>query len=87
MSTDYIVSILLGLISAVALWIGNHISNRPKKDETNVNKINTILSYYEKINDDWEKRYERAEARNQSLCEENTRLRKRIKELENNERR
>jgi predicted RNase H-like nuclease (RuvC/YqgF family) len=87
MSTDYIVSILLGLISAVALWIGNLITNRPKKDETNVNKINTILSYYEKINDDWEKRYERAEARNQTLCDENDRLRKRIKELENNERR
>lgn len=56
MSGEYVVMIIVAGITAVGGWIGNHISNKPKRDDSQMNRINLIITQYESWNDDLKER-------------------------------
>lgn len=85
MSGEYIVMIIVAGITAVGGWIGNHISNKPKRDDSQMNRINLIITQYEAWNDDLKERNIKLKKENHVLCEKITCLEKRIKELEGGE--
>lgn len=85
MSGEYVVMIIVAGITAVGGWIGNHISNKPKRDESNMNRINLIITQYESWNDDLKERNIKLKKENHVLREKITCLEKRIKELEGGE--
>lgn len=92
MSTEYVVMIIVASITAVGGWIGNHISNKPKRDDSHMNRIELIITKYESWNKALEKENEDLESRNITLKKENHILRekvdcleKRIRELEGGE--
>lgn len=85
MSGEYVVMIIVAGITAVGGWIGNHISNRPKRDDSQMNRINLIITQYESWNDDLKERNIKLKKENHVLREKITCLEKRIKELEGGE--
>lgn len=85
MDLQYSVMIAVAVITAVGGWIGNHISNKPKRDESNMNRINLIITQYESWNDDLKERNIKLKKENHVLREKITCLEKRIKELEGGE--
>ncbi|WP_213810594.1 hypothetical protein [Jeotgalicoccus sp. WY2] len=85
MSGEYVVMILVAGITAVGGWIGNHISNKPKRDDSQMNRINLIITQYESWNDDLKERNIKLKKENHVLREKITCLEKRIKELEGGE--
>lgn len=85
MDLQYFVMIAVAVITAVGGWIGNHISNKPKRDESNMNRINLIITQYESWNDDLKERNIKLKKENHVLREKITCLEKRIKELEGGE--
>lgn len=85
MSGEYIVMIIVAGITAVGGWIGNHISNKPKRDDSQMNRINLIITQYEAWNDDLKERNIKLKKENHVLREKITCLEKRIKELEGGE--
>ena len=82
MSGEYVVMIIVAGITAVGGWIGNHISNKPKRDDSQMNRINLIITQYESWNDDLKERNIKLKKENHVLREKITCLEKRIKELE-----
>lgn len=80
--TEYVVIILSAVIGAAGTLIANKISSKPNEEDASTNRLNMILTYYEKISEQWKKRCETLEKRNSVLCETNDRLRKENKELE-----
>ena len=85
MSGEYVVMIIVAGITAVGGWIGNHISNKPKRDDSHMNRINLIITQYESWNDDLKERNIKLKKENHVLREKITCLEKRIKELEGGE--
>jgi len=85
MDLQYVVMIAVAVITAVGGWIGNHISNKPKRDESSMNRINLIITQYEAWNDDLKERNIKLKKENHVLREKITCLEKRIKELEGGE--
>lgn len=85
MSGEYVVMIIVAGITAVGGWIGNHISNKPKRDDSQMNRINLIITQYESWNDDLKERNIKLKKENHVLREKITILEKRIKELEGGE--
>lgn len=85
MSGEYVVMIIVAGITAVGGWIGNHISNKPKRDDSQMNRINLIITQYESWNDDLKERNIKLKKENHVLREKITCLKKRIKELEGGE--
>lgn len=85
MSGEYVVMIIVAGITAVGGWIGNHISNKPKRDDSQMNRINLIITQYEAWNDDLKERNIKLKKENHVLREKITYLEKRIKELEGGE--
>jgi len=85
MSGEYVVMIIVAGITAVGGWIGNHISNKPKRDDSQMNRINLIITQYESWNDDLKERNIKLKKENHVLREKITCLEKRIKELEGGE--
>lgn len=85
MSGEYVVMIIVAGITAVGGWIGNHISNKPKRDDSQMNRINLIITQYEAWNDDLKDRNIKLKKENHVLREKITCLEKRIKELEGGE--
>lgn len=92
MSTEYVVMIIVASITAVGGWIGNHISNKPKREDSHMNKINLIIMQYESWNEALKKENGKLSERNVTLKKENHILRekvdcleKRIRELEGGE--
>lgn len=85
MSGEYVVMIIVAGITAVGGWIGNHISNKPKRDDSQMNRINLIITQYESWNDDLKERNIKLKKENHILREKITCLEKRIKELEGGE--
>lgn len=92
MSTEYVVMIMVAVISVVGGWVSNHISNRPKHDESNMNRIDLIIKQYESWNEALKKENGKLSERNVTLKKENHILRekvdcleKRIRELEGGE--
>ena len=85
MSGEYVVMIIVAGITAVGGWIGNHISNKPKRDDSQMNRINLIITQYESWNDDLKERNIILKKENHVLREKITCLEKRIKELEGGE--
>lgn len=85
MSGEYVVMIIVAGITAVGGWIGNHISNKPKRDDSQMNRINLIITQYESWNDDLKERNIKLKKENHVLREKITFLEKRIKELEGGE--
>ena len=85
MSGEYVVMIIVAGITAVGGWIGNHISNKPKRDDSQMNRINLIITQYESWNDDLKERNIKLKKENNVLREKITCLEKRIKELEGGE--
>ena len=85
MSGEYVVMIIVAGITAVGGWIGNHISNKPKRDDSQMNRINLIITQYESWNDDLKERNIKLIKENHVLREKITCLEKRIKELEGGE--
>ena len=77
--------IIVAGITAVGGWIGNHISNKPKRDDSQMNRINLIITQYESWNDDLKERNIKLKKENHVLREKITCLEKRIKELEGGE--
>ena len=82
MDLQYFVMIAVAVITAVGGWIGNHISNKPKRDDSQMNRINLIITQYESWNDDLKERNIKLKKENHVLREKITCLEKRIKELE-----
>lgn len=64
------------VVTAVFGLIGNHVSNKPKRMESNDNRINTIITHLERNWEKCEKRYTKA-------CGENRTLRSEIRVLKN----
>ena len=85
MSGEYVVMIIVAGITAVGGWIGNHISNKPRRDDSQMNRINLIITQYESWNDDLKERNIKLKKENHVLREKITILEKRIKELEGGE--
>lgn len=85
MSGEYVVMIIVAGITAIGGWIGNHISNKPKRDDSQMNRINLIITQYESWNDDLKERNIKLKKENHVLREKITCLEKRIKELEGGE--
>lgn len=85
MSGEYVVMIIVAGITAVGGWIGNHISNKPKRDDSQMNRVNLIITQYEAWNDDLKERNIKLKKENHVLREKITFLEKRIKELEGGE--
>ena len=85
MSGEYVVMIIVAGITAVGGWIGNHISNKPKRDDSQMNRINLIITQYESWNDDLKERNIKLKKENHVLREKITCLEKLIKELEGGE--
>lgn len=85
MSGEYVVMIIVAGITAVGGWIGNHISNKPKRDDSQMNRINLIITQYESWNDDLKERNIKLKKENHVLREKIICLEKRIKELEGGE--
>lgn len=85
MSTEYVVMIIVASITAVGGWIGNHISNKPKRDDSHMNRINLIITQYESWNEELKERNVKLKKEVQILREKVTCLEKRIKELEGGE--
>lgn len=85
MSTEYVVMIIVASITAVGGWIGNHISNKPKRDDSHMNRINLIITQYESWNEELKERNVTLKKEVQVLREKVTCLEKRIKELEGGE--
>lgn len=85
MSGEYVVMIIVAGITAVGGWIGNYISNKPKRDDSHMNRINLIITQYESWNDDLKERNIKLKKENHVLREKITCLEKRIKELEGGE--
>lgn len=85
MSGEYVVMIIVAGITAVGGWIGNHISNKPRRDDSQMNRINLIITQYESWNDDLKERNIKLKKENHVLREKITCLEKRIKELEGGE--
>lgn len=82
MSGEYVVMIIVAGITAVGGWIGNHISNKPRRDDSQMNRINLIITQYESWNDDLKERNIKLKKENHVLREKITCLEKRIRELE-----
>lgn len=76
MDMQYVVMLAGFIITAVGGWIGNHISNKPKRMESNDNRINTIITHLERNWEKCEKRYTKA-------CDENRALRSEKRALKN----
>ena len=85
MSIEYVVMIIVASITAVGGWIGNHISNKPKRDDSHMNRINLIITQYESWNEELKERNVTLKKEVQVLREKVTCLEKRIKELEGGE--
>ena len=85
MSMEYAVMIIVAGITVIGGWIGNHISNKPKRDDSQMNRINLIITQYESWNDDLKERNIKLKKENHVLREKITCLEKRIKELEGGE--
>lgn len=85
MDLQYFVMIAVAVITAVGGWIGNHISNKPKRDESNMNRINLIITQYESWNDDLKERNIKLKKENHVLREKIESLEKRIQQLEGGE--
>ena len=49
MDSEYIKLIIVPIIAAVGGWVGNIITNRPKHEDNSMNRINLVMSQYEKI--------------------------------------
>lgn len=49
MDSEYIKLIIVPIIAAVGGWIGNIITNRPKHEDISMNRINLVITQYEKI--------------------------------------
>lgn len=81
MEMEHVVMIAVGLIAAVGGWISNHISNKPKKEDVNVNRIETIMRSLERQYERSEKRVEECEDRYSKACEENRQLREKLRDL------
>lgn len=77
MTFEYGVMILIAIITGAAGWVSNIITNRPKNEEANYNRVNWIVTEYEKS-------LERTREENDSLRAENKDLKLKIKELEEN---
>lgn len=74
MTFEYGVMILIAVITGVTGWVSNIITNRPKKEEANHNRVNWIVTEYEKS-------LERSREENKCLREEVKELRQKIEEL------
>lgn len=85
MDTQYIVMLASVVITAVGGWVANHISNKPKRDESNMNRINLIITQYESWNDDLKERNIKLKKENHVLREKIESLEKRIQQLEGGE--
>ncbi|MEK4555541.1 hypothetical protein [Jeotgalicoccus sp. FSL K6-3177] len=85
MITEYVALIIVAVITAVGGLIGNYISNKPKRDDSHMNRINLIITQYESWNDDLKERNIKLKKENHVLREKITCLEKRIKELEGGE--
>lgn len=85
MSGEYVVMIIVAGITAVGGWIGNHISNKPKRDDSQMNRINLIITQYESWNDDLKERNIKLKKENHVLREKIESLEKRIQQLEGGE--
>lgn len=77
MTFEYGVMILIAIITGAAGWVSNIITNRPKNEEANYNRVNWIVTEYEKS-------LKRTREENDSLRAENKDLKLKIKELEDN---
>ena len=85
MEAEYIFMLAGVIITAIGGWVANHISNKPKRDESNMNRINLIITQYVSWNDDLKERNIKLKKENHVLREKITCLEKRIKELEGGE--
>lgn len=92
MSGEYVVMIIVAGITAVGGWIGNHISNKPKRDDSQMNRINLIITQYESWNEVLNQENKYLKERNVKLkkevhvlTEKVNCLEKRIRELEGGE--
>lgn len=85
MSMEYVVMIIVAGITVIGGIYGNHISNKPKKEDNHMNRINLIITQYESWNDDLKERNIKLKKENHVLREKITCLEKRIKELEGGE--
>lgn len=74
MTFEYGVMILIAIITGAAGWVSNIITNRPKNEEANQNRVNWIVTEYEKS-------LERSREENICLREEIKELRQKIEEL------
>lgn len=82
MDMQYVVMIAVAVITAAGGWIGNHISNKPKREESQMNKINLIINQLEKNVDNCEKRYSKACEENRLLRDEKRALRRKLEDME-----
>lgn len=85
MDLQYLVMIAVACITAAGGWIGNHISNKPKRDESHMNRINLIITQYESWNDELKERNVKLKKEVHVLRGKVTCLEKRIRELEGGE--
>lgn len=85
MDAQYVVMIAVAIITAAGGWVGNHISNKPKRDDSHMNRINLIITQYESWNEILTQKNIKLKKEVHVLTEKVTRLEKRIKELEGGE--
>lgn len=72
MTFEHLIMVLIAVITGVAGWVGNIITNAPKQEESTMNRINLIIVEYEKS-------LERCNERNKVLVKENRELREKMK--------
>lgn len=82
MEMSHVVMLVVPVISAVGVWVGNHISNKPKKEDTNLNRIEFIVSNLEKFNEKCERKVKRLSYENKTLREKNRNLEYQLHEKE-----
>lgn len=79
MEMNHVVMIIVPVIAGIFGWVGNHISNQPKREDTNLNRIEFIVSNYEKLNDQCEGRVKRLSYENKVLRDKNRHLKSELK--------
>lgn len=82
MEMSHVVMLVVPVISAVGVWIGNHISNKPKKEDANLNRVEFIVSNLEKFNEKCERKVKRLSYENKTLREKNRHLEHQLNEKE-----
>lgn len=80
MEMQYVAMIVVAVIAAIGGGYGNHISNKPKSEESKHNRIELIITHLEKNWEKCEKRYTKSCEVNRDLRIENRELKRKLED-------